>query len=124
MASSDRHTVKPWFAGKLDFAPAVVDLSSEGFPLVGGRLDYLEHRSVAALAYRRRQHVINLFIWPSAQEAAGAAVQSATNPGYQIAHWNEAGSTYWAVSDLNDRELHQFMQLLRDARHEDVQGSN
>ncbi len=122
VASSDRHTVKPWFAGKLDFAPAVVDLSSERFPLVGGRLDYLEHRPVAALVYRRRQHVINLFIWPSEQDAAGAALQSATNPGYQIAHWNEAGSTYWAISDLNARELGQFMQLIRNAGHEDPKG--
>jgi anti-sigma factor RsiW len=120
VASSDRHTVKPWFAGKLDFAPTVLDLSSVGFPLVGGRLDYLEHRPVAALVYRRRQHVINLFNWPSEQEAAGVALQSATNPGYQIVHWSAAGSTYWAVSDLNDRELRQFTQLIRDAGHEDV----
>ena len=117
VASSDRHTVKPWFAGKLDFAPTVVDLSSEGFPLVGGRLDYLEHRPVAALVYHRRKHVINLFIWPSEQPATDS-LQSATDHGYQIIHWSEAGSSYWAVSDLNATELRQFMQLIRDAGRE------
>jgi anti-sigma factor RsiW len=117
VASGDRHTVKPWFAGKLDFAPTVVDLSSEGFPLVGGRLDYLEHRPVAALVYTRRKHAINLFLWP-AEHAAGGALQSASNQGYQIAHWIDAGTAYWAISDLNSSELGQFVQLYRAAGHE------
>ncbi len=123
VASSDRHTVKPWFAGKLDFAPVVVDLSAEGFPLVGGRLDYLEHRPVAALVYSRRKHAINLFIWPS-QQADDGALQSATTQGYQIAHWSEAGTAYWAISDLNSSELRQFTQLIRDARRDAVRNSN
>jgi anti-sigma factor RsiW len=117
VASSDRHTVKPWFAGKLDFAPAVVDLSADGFPLVGGRLDYLEHRPVAALVYTRRKHAINLFVWP-AEHAAAGALQSATSQGYQIVHWNDAGTSYWAISDLNSSELGQFVQLYRAAGHE------
>jgi anti-sigma factor RsiW len=114
VTSSDRHTVKPWFAGKLDFAPAVVELSSQGFPLVGGRLDYLEHRPVAALVYTRRKHAINLFIWPS-EQVAGGALQLASSQGYQIAHWNDAGISYWAISDLNSSELSQFVQLYRGA---------
>jgi len=118
VASSDRHTVKPWFAGKLDFAPTVVDLSADGFPLLGGRLDYLEHRPVAALVYSRRKHKINLFMWP-AEPAAGAGLQTASNQGYQFAHWNEAGTIYWAISDLNMSELRQFIQLVRDATGHD-----
>jgi len=123
VASSDRHTVKPWFAGKLDFAPAVIDLSAEGFPLVGGRLDYLEHRPVAALVYSRRKHAINLFIWPS-EHAAGGTLKSVTTQGYQIAHWNEAGTAYWAISDLNSSELRQFIQLIRDAQYDAVRNSD
>jgi anti-sigma factor RsiW len=111
--SSDRHTVKPWFSGKLDFAPRVLDLSSEGFPLVGGRLDYLGHRPVAAIVYRRRQHMINLFIWPS-ELATEPALQSATYQGYQLVHWAQAGINYWAISDLNAGELHEFADLIRD----------
>jgi anti-sigma factor RsiW len=123
VASSDRHTVKPWFAGKLDFAPAVIDLSPEGFPLAGGRLDYLEHRPVAALVYHRRKHVINLFIWPTERATTGL-LKLATDHGYQIVHWEEAGNAYWAVSDLNDDELRQFAQLIRDAGHEQPQARN
>jgi anti-sigma factor RsiW len=113
VASNDRHTVKPWFAGKLDFAPTVVDLSAEGFPLLGARLDYLEHRPVAALVYIRRKHAINLFLWP-AERAAGGALPLASRQGYQIVHWNDAGTSYWAISDLNSGELSQFVRLYRD----------
>ena len=114
VASSDQHTVKPWFAGKLDFAPMVADLSAEGFPLIGGRLDYLDHRPVAALVYQRRQHVINLFIW-SSDRATDDSLHSATYQGYQIVHWNQTGATYWAISDLNVSELHHFTKLIRNA---------
>ena len=115
VASSDRHTVKPWFAGKLDFAPAVADLSSAGFPLVGGRLDYLEHRSVAALVYSRRQHMINLFVWPTDSSTAGA-LQASSRQGYQIVQWTERGMAYWAITDLNSSELQQFVELIRAAQ--------
>ncbi len=108
--SNDQHQVKPWFAGKLDFAPGVMDFSSEGFPLVGGRLDYLQHRSVAAVVYRRRQHVINLFIWPSDSSTVGMRLES--NNGYQLVHWTLRGTAYWAISDLNLSELHQFAELV------------
>jgi anti-sigma factor RsiW len=119
VASSDRHTVKPWFAGKLDFAPSVLDLSADGFPLVGGRLDYLEHRPVAALVYRRRQHVINVFVWPS-EQAATSAPQLTTDHGYQVAHWSEGGNSFWVVSDLNANELREFIELIRNAGQGDV----
>jgi anti-sigma factor RsiW len=111
--SSDQHTVKPWFAGKLDFSPPVVDLKDEGFPLVGGRLDYVENRPIAALAYRRGEHVINLFVWPSGSNAdAGEA--SDGRQGYNALSWTRDRTNFWAVSDLNATELRQFAQLVRD----------
>jgi anti-sigma factor RsiW len=109
VASSDQHTVKPWLDAKLDFAPAVVDLSSEGFPLIGGRLDYLDNRPVAALIYQRRKHFINLFVWPAAPDATRAP-KTITRQGYQLVHWVDSDFNYWAVSDVNEKDLEAFKQ--------------
>jgi anti-sigma factor RsiW len=122
VASSDQHTVKPWLDAKLDFAPPVVDLSSEGFPLVGGRLDYLANRPVAALVYQRRKHFINLFVWP-AETGADTTTRSAGNKqrsltlkaisrqGYHLLHWLDSEFNYWAISDISAEELQEFEQL-------------
>ena len=109
VASSDQHTVKPWLDTKLDFAPPVVDLSSEEFPLIGGRLDYLDNRPVAALVYGRRKHFINLFVWPAASDEAKAP-KTITREGYQLLHWADSDFTYWAVSDVNANDLQLFKQ--------------
>jgi anti-sigma factor RsiW len=111
VASSDQHTVKPWFHGKLDFAPAVPDLTGQGFALLGGRLDYLDNRPVAALVYQRRKHVINLLTW-SSPDAADEGPAALTRQGYHIVYWSRGGLTCWAVSDLNAQELRTFADLL------------
>jgi anti-sigma factor RsiW len=111
VASSDQHTVKPWFDGKIDFAPAVRDLASDGFPLAGGRLDYLDGKTVVALVYQRNKHPINLFISPASgnRDTAPALI---TRRGYSLFHWTRGEMEYWAVSDLNQTELRQFSDLV------------
>jgi anti-sigma factor RsiW len=113
VSSSDQHKVKPWFQGHLDFSPPVKDLSKERFSLVGGRLDYLGDHPVAALVYKRREHFINLFIWPSSSDSA-AAPAALSRQGYHLSHWTDAGLIYWAVSDLNQNELEEFVNLIRN----------
>ena len=112
VVSTDQHTVKPWFNGKLEFAPPVADFAREGFALAGGRLDYLDGHAVAALIYRQRQHVINLFIWPDAA-AKDAAASLATRQGYHVARWYSGGMAYSAVSDLNPDDLNKFVAIVQ-----------
>ena len=110
--SSDQHTVKPWFDGKVDFAPSVKDFADQNFRLYGGRLEYLNNRSVAALVYQRRLHYINLYVWPSGQ--AGSTAEATTQrQGYNLIHWTNSGMNYWAISDLNSVELHEFARLIQ-----------
>jgi anti-sigma factor RsiW len=111
VGSSDRHTVKPWFDGRIDFAPPVKDLAAERFPLRGGRLDYLAGRPVAALVYQHDKHIIDLFTWPS--EARPAAPASVERQGYNIVHWTEGGMALWAVSDLEAAQLKEFAEAWR-----------
>ena len=112
VASSDQHTVKPWFTGKLNFSPIVIDPKAEGFPLTGGRLDYVADSPVAAVVYQRRKHYINLFISP-ANQTATTKEELLTRHGYNLLHWLHEGMEYWAVSDVNKGDLQQFVQLVR-----------
>ena len=112
--SADQHTVKPWFNGRLDFSPPVYDFAARGYPLLGGRLDYVDGRGVAALVYGRRQHLINVFLWPAARGPA-AAPATRTRQGYHLLHWATADYAYWVVSDLGLPELGDFAGLLRQA---------
>ena len=109
VASTNQHTVKPWFAGKLDYSPPVLNFADKGFPLVGGRLDYMEHHPVAAMVYKRHQHWINLFVWPVV--SANKAQEKHFERGYTVFHWTNAGMAYAAVSDLNESELGEFVRL-------------
>jgi len=113
--SSDQHTVKPWFNGKLDYSPPVYDFAGRGYPLLGGRLDYIGGRSVGALVYGRRQHLINVLLWPTGRggSADGAATQ--TRQGYHLVHWASPDYEHWVVSDLGLAELQDFSRLLQQA---------
>jgi len=108
--SSDQHTVKPWFAGKISFSPNVPDYVDKGFALKGGRLDYMENQTVAVLIYQRRAHIINVFIYPSSENRKPASEQVR---GYNLIHWAGSGMEYWLVSDLNPAELQELAGLLR-----------
>jgi len=110
--SSDRHTVKPWFNGKLDFSPPVADFAEQGFPLIGGRLDSVEGRTVAVLVYQRRQHLINVYVWPTPNSSDSAA-NTTTRQGYNMIHWTRAGTTWWLASDVNAPDLETLAALLR-----------
>ena len=113
VVSTDQHTVKPWFDGKLDFAPPVNDLAAKGYPLIGGRLDYIGGRTVAALVYKKEKHFINLFIWPSTS-SPGAWRRTRVN-GYNLVNWNTPDMTFWAVSDMNPGDLQEFAEMSRGA---------
>lgn len=106
------HLIKPWLSSKLNFSPPVTDLTTAGFPLVGGRLDYLDNRPVAALVYRHRQHLINVFVWPAASAAKAGPSRALSNQGYHLVHWSNGGMTFWAISDLNTADLQAFADML------------
>ena len=111
VASSQSHTVKPWFNGRIEFAPSVKDLTDRGFPLIGGRVDFVGGQRVATLVYKRRLHFINVFIWPEAEDASPGPMPTAVQ-GYNTVSWTAGGLTYWAISDLNARELAELQALL------------
>jgi len=112
--STDQHTVKPWFNGKVDVAPPVIDLSAQGFTLVGGRLDYVDARAVGAVVYRRRQHVINLFV-AQAADTEHRPPQTRTLQGFNCRHWGNRGLDFWAVSDIGADELAEFVDKFEGA---------
>lgn len=107
--STEKHTVKPWFNGKTSFSPEVTDFADKGFPLVGGRVDFFENQTVAAVIYKRNQHFINVFEYPDKESHEGERHER----GYNVIYWTKDGMQYWAVSDLNQQELRQFVQLLK-----------
>jgi anti-sigma factor RsiW len=111
--SADQHTVKPWFNGKLDFSPPTPDLSKYDFFLKGGRLDYLNGRPVAAVVYHRREHIINLFVWPESANEEGV-IRREARQGYHLIHWSRDGMQYWVVSDLDPGQLNEFAERLRE----------
>lgn len=111
--STDQHTVKPWFNGRIDVSPPVMDLIANGFPLIGGRLDYVDHHSVAVIVYKHNAHVINLFVWPSDQPKINSE-SIASLQGYNMRHWYDGGLQFWAVSDVNSGKLTEFENLYRD----------
>jgi len=114
VASTDQHTVKPWFNGRLDFSPPVSDFAGAAFTLLGGRIDYVAGRPVAALVYGRRRHFINVYLWPADRGATGGP-SALTRQGYHLRHWTTPGFVYWIASDLGTTELDEFAGLLKGA---------
>jgi anti-sigma factor RsiW len=112
VVSTDQHQVKPWFNGRVDLSPAVPNLDSAGFPLTGGRIDYIDGRAVPVVTYARRQHVINVYARPS-DDRSGAGSARETRNGFHLVEWQSGGLDYWAVSDLNSAELEQFIALFK-----------
>jgi anti-sigma factor RsiW len=112
VASSDQHTVKPWFSGKLDYAPAVRDLRGQGYPLLGGRLDYVGGRPVATLIYRHRQHLIAVYEWPG-REGRKVSAKALSRQGYHLVSWSDGTLVHWAISDLDPKELTSLVEMLR-----------
>ena len=114
--TSDQHTVKPWFDGRVDVAPPVIDLTAQGFTLLGGRLDYVAGEPVASVVYQRRKHVINLFVAQRLGAKHAGAINE-TIQGYNVRHWSQDGLDFWAVSDLAGDELDEFVQKISAAMH-------
>lgn len=117
VTSTDQHTVKPWFAGRVDFSPTVVDLAKDGFPLIGGRLDYIDHHQAAVLVYKRREHAINVFIWPQTTGSPSHVARSDAR-GYHVIFWVRGGVAVWVVSDVATSELEDFARRLDAAMHD------
>ena len=121
VVSTDQHTVKPWFNGKLDVAPPVIDLTAQGFTLVGGRLDYIDARAIGAVVYRRRQHIINLFVSQTAS-AEHRPPKTQTMQGFNCRRWGDRGLNFWAVSDIGADELAEFVDKFETAMKANVEG--
>lgn len=121
VVSTDQHTVKPWFNGKLDVAPPVIDLTTQGFTLVGGRLDYVDARAIGAVVYRRRQHIINLFVSQTASTERRPP-KTQTMQGFNCRRWGERGLNFWAVSDIGNDELTEFVDKFEAAMKANVEG--
>ncbi|PSO18035.1 anti-sigma factor [Bradyrhizobium sp. MOS003] len=121
VVSTDQHTVKPWFNGKLDVAPPVIDLTAQGFTLVGGRLDYIDARAIGAVVYKRRQHVINLFV-SQTTSTEHRPPKTQTMQGFNCRRWSERGLNFWAVSDIGADELSEFVDKFEAAMKANVEG--
>jgi anti-sigma factor RsiW len=121
VVSTDQHTVKPWFNGKLDVAPPVIDLTAQGFTLVGGRLDYIDARAIGAVVYKRRQHVVNLFV-SQTSNAEYRAPKTETMQGFNCRRWGNRGLNFWAISDLGADELAEFVEKFEAAMKANVEG--
>ncbi|MGY8665174.1 anti-sigma factor [Bradyrhizobium sp. UFLA05-109] len=121
VVSTDQHTVKPWFNGKLDVAPPVIDLTAQGFTLLGGRLDYIDARAIGAVVYRRRQHIINLFVSQTAS-TEHRAPKTQTMQGFNCRRWGDRGLNFWAVSDIGADELAEFVDKFETAMKANVEG--